>query len=89
MFDEEIEKAVLFYTIFENQSSNIAEEDFIIPIHQKIIKAVNELKIEKEEITILTVNNKIVNNSAQTLEYIANLGNYISNMSFRKSAISK
>lgn len=82
MYDEEIEKAVLFYTIFENQSSNIAEEDFIIPIHQKIIKAVNELKIEKEEITILTVNNKIVNNSAQTLEYIANLGNYISNMSF-------
>ena len=65
-----------------NQSSNIAEEDFIIPIHQKIIKAVNELKIEKEEITILTVNNKIVDNSAQTLEYIANLGNYISNMSF-------
>lgn len=82
MYDEEIEKAVLFYTIFENQSSNIAEEDFIIPIHQKIIKAVNELKIEKEEITILTVNNKIVDNSAQTLEYIANLGNYISNMSF-------
>ena len=85
MYDEEIEKAVLFYTIFENQSSNIAEEDFIIPIHQKIIKAVNELKIEKEEITILTVNNKIVNNSAQTLEYIANLGNYISNMSFNTS----
>lgn len=82
MYDEEIEKAVLFYTIFENQSSNIAEEDFIIPIHQKIIKAVNELKIEKEEITILTVNNKIVDNSVQTLEYIANLGNYISNMSF-------
>ena len=82
MYDEEIEKAVLFYTIFENQSSNITEEDFIIPIHQKIIKAVNELKIEKEEITILTVNNKIVDNSAQTLEYIANLGNYISNMSF-------
>lgn len=82
MYDEEIEKAVLFYIVFENQSSNITEEDFIIPIHQKIIKAVNELKIEKEEITILTVNNKIVDNSAQTLEYIANLGNYISNMSF-------
>lgn len=82
MYDEEIEKAVLYYTIFENQQSNIAEEDFIIPTHQKIIKAINELKVEKEEITILTVNNKIVDNSSQTLEYIANLGNYISNMSF-------
>lgn len=82
MYDEEIEKAVLFYTIFENQLSNINEEDFIVPIHQKIIKAINELKVEKEEITILTVNNKIVDNSSQTLEYIANLGNYISNMSF-------
>lgn len=82
MYDEEIEKAVLFYIIFENQQSNITEEDFIIPTHQKIIKAINELKVEKEEITILTVNNKIVDNSSQTLEYIANLGNYISNMSF-------
>lgn len=82
MYDEEIEKAVLFYTIFESQQSNITEEDFIIPTHQKIIKAINELKVEKEEITILTVNNKIVDNSSQTLEYIANLGNYISNMSF-------
>ena len=82
MYDEEIEKAVLYYTIFENQQSNITEEDFIIPTHQKIIKAINELKVEKEEITILTVNNKIVDNSSQTLEYIANLGNYISNMSF-------
>lgn len=82
MYDEEIEKAVLFYTIFENQQSNITEEDFIIPTHQKIIKAINELKVEKEEITILTVNNKIVDNSNPILEYIANLGNYISNISF-------
>ena len=82
MYDEEIEKAVLFYTIFQNQSSNIAEEDFITPIHQKIIKAINELKARKEEISILTVRNKIDVDSNDVLEYIANLGDYISNTSF-------
>lgn len=83
MYDEEIEKAVLFYTIFQNQHSNISEEDFIIPIHQKIITAINKLKIQKEEITILTVRNKIDEDSNEVLEYLANLGDYISNTSFK------
>ena len=83
MYDEEIEKAVLFYTMFQNQHSNISEEDFIIPIHQKIITAINELKALKKEITILTVRNKIDEESNETLEYLANLGNYISRTSFK------
>ena len=82
MFDDEIEKAVLFYLIFDNKDANLSEEDFLNPAHKKIIKAINLLKIRKEEITILTVRNAIDENSNQALEYLANLGNYISNTSF-------
>ena len=82
MFDDEIEKAVLFYLIFDNKDANLTEEDFFNQAHKKIIKAINLLKLQKEEITILTVRNAIDENSNQVLEYLANLGNYISNTSF-------
>lgn len=82
MFDDEIEKAVLFYLIFDNKDANLTEEDFSNQAHKKIIKAINLLKSQKEEITILTVRNAIDENSNQVLEYLANLGNYISNTSF-------
>ena len=82
MFDDEIEKAVLFYLIFDNRDANLTEEDFLNPAHKKIIKAINLLKIQKEERTILTVRNAIDEQSNQVLEYLANLGNYIANTSF-------
>ena len=82
MFDEEIEKAVLFYMIFEEESCELTEQDFVIPTHQNIIKAYNSLKARKEEISILTINNEL-DNSNKMLEYIANLGNYITQTSFK------
>lgn len=81
MFDEEIEKAVLFYMIFGDERCELTEQDFVIPTHQNIIKAYNNLKAKKEEISILTINNEL-GNSNQTLEYIANLGNYIAKTKF-------
>ncbi len=82
MFDEEIEKAVLFYMIFGEESCELTEQDFVIPTHQNIIKAYNSLKARKEEISILTINNEL-DNSNKMLEYISNLGNYIAQTSFR------
>lgn len=82
MFDEEIEKAVLFYMIFGEESCELTEQDFVIPTHQNIIKAYNSLKARKEEISILTINNEL-DNSNKMLEYIANLGNYIIQTSFK------
>lgn len=82
MYDEEIEKAVLFYLIFEEKEAVLSDVDFLNPAHKKIITAINSLKIKKEEITILTVRNEIDENSSNVLEYLANLGNYISNTSF-------
>lgn len=78
MFDEEIEKAVLYYIIFEEEDLEISEKDFIGDRNKKIAKAIIELKQSKEEISLLTVQNKInSSNQADVLEYIASLGNNI------------
>lgn len=77
MFDEEIEKAVLYYIIFEKEQFNVTEKDFINIKNKKIINAINELKLKKEEISILTIRDKIKEKSNELLRYLANLGEYI------------
>lgn len=77
MYDEEIEKAVLYYIIFKNEELDIEESDFINIKNKMIAKAIEELKLEKEEISILSVQSKIKGNQKQILEYISNLGNNI------------
>lgn len=81
MFDEEIEKAVLYYMIFEKEQFNVTEKDFINIKNKKIISAINELKLKKEEISILTIRDKIKEKSNELLRYLANLGEYISTTS--------
>lgn len=77
MYDEEIEKAVLYYIIFKNEELDIEESDFINIKNKMIAKAIEELKLEKEDISILAVQSKIKGNQKQILEYISNLGNNI------------
>ena len=79
MYDEEIEKGMLAYIVC-GEEFELTEKDFINATHQKIIKAVNELKMQKEEISILTINNKIENGSGNTLEYLAYLCDYVNNV---------
>lgn len=76
MYDEEIEKAVLFYMIFQDELFELSEEDFVNATHQKIIRAINTLKAKKTEISMLTINDEIQEKSM--LEYLAFLGDYIS-----------
>lgn len=82
MYDEEIERAVLFYLIFGEQEAVLSANDFLNPTHKKIIEAINILKARKEEITILTVRNTIDENSQDLLLYLSKLGDYISHTSF-------
>lgn len=77
MYDEELEKAMLFYLIFEQEEYLLDENDFINDRNQKIIKAINELKAEKKEISMLAIKSKIKANQKQVLEYISSLGDYI------------
>lgn len=78
MYDEELEKAILFYLIYDGGEFLLDENDFVNAKHRQIIKAINELKAEKKEISILAIQSKIkTDNKAPVLEYLANLGKYI------------
>lgn len=77
MFDEEIEKVVLYYIIFENADNSITEDDFVYDRNKKIAIAVIELRREKKEISMISVKGKIKANQKQVLEYISNIGNNI------------
>ena len=77
MYDEEIEKAVLYNIIFKKEELDIEETDFISTKNKLIAKAIQELKTEKEEISILSVQSKTKGNQKQILEYISNLGNNV------------
>ena len=38
MYDEEIEKTVLYYLIFEKEQINVNEDDFFFQKHKQIVK---------------------------------------------------
>ena len=77
MYDEEIEKVILYYIIFENADNPITEDDFVYDRNKKIATAIIELRREKKEISMISVKAKIRANQNQVLEYISNIGNNI------------
>lgn len=77
MSDEELEKAMLYYLIYEQEDYMLDETDFAFEKNKKIIKAINELKAEKKEISILSIQNKISANNKQLIEYLTSLSEYV------------
>lgn len=77
MYDEELERAMLYYLIFEQEQYSLSEEDFVNERNKKIIRAINELKAENKEISMLTIKSKIKANGKQVLDYIISLGDLI------------
>ena len=77
MWDEEIERAILYYIIFEKEDYLLDEEDFVNERNKKIIKAINELKAEKQDISMIAIKSKIKANGKQVLDYLTTLGEYI------------
>lgn len=77
MYDEELERAMLYYLIFEQEQYSLSEEDFVNEHNKKIIRAINELKAENKEISMLTIKSKIKANGKQVLDYIISLGDFI------------
>lgn len=77
MYDEELEKAMLYYLIFKQEDYLLDENDFVSDRHQKIINAINELKAEKQEVSVFNVKSKIKANQGQVLRYLATLGDYV------------
>lgn len=77
MSDEELEKVMLYYLIYEQEDYVLDETDFAFERNKRIIKAINELKAEKKEISIISLQSKISANNKQVIEYLANLNEYV------------
>lgn len=76
MQDEEIEKAMLYYLIFENYECELIDADFTTRLNKKIFKAIQNLKQAKEEVTMLTVQNKLTDEK-DILSYLGTLSENI------------
>lgn len=73
MYDEEIEKAVIYYMIFENEELEVDESDFVDKRNKEIVRGIKELKEKKEIVSMLSVREK----TGVELEYLSKLGDYI------------
>lgn len=81
MDNEEVEKAMLFYIIFEKEQFDLTEKDFINPTNKKIIQAINKLNAKKQDVSMLTIENEINENDKKILTYLSTLGDFISGSS--------
>lgn len=77
MYDEQIEKLVLYYIIYEKKDLQVDEKDFINNRNKLIIKAIIELKKENNLISVINIQNKIKANKKEVIKYLASLGNDI------------
>lgn len=76
MYDEELEKIMLFHIIYNNYVCDLTEKDFVDSKNVIIIKAINKLKKEKQDINLINIQEKIQRNNSKVLEYLAKLGDY-------------
>ena len=76
MYDEELEKIMLFHIIFNNYVCDLTEKDFVDSRNVIIIKAINKLKKEKQDINLINIQEKIQRNNSKILEYLVKLGDY-------------
>jgi len=77
MYNEELEKAMLYYLIFEQYECDLDKDDFVGSRNIKIITAVNELKAKKEEVSILAIQNQIKAKKDDVLSYLISLHEFI------------
>lgn len=77
MFDEEIEKAVLYYIIFQKENFILEEKYFVFDRNKKIAKAIIQLRNLKKDISIISISEQIRANKKQIIDYISSLGENI------------
>lgn len=75
MYNEELEKAMLYFIIFEKAEFELTENDFVSLMNKKIIRAINKLKLSKQEISLLSVSEQI-KDEKNILEYLSELNTY-------------
>ena len=73
MFDEELEKVLLYYLIFEQEELELEDEDFINANNKQIFTAIKKLKDKKEEINIKSICEQIKGSEWNITTYISDM----------------
>lgn len=73
MYDEEVEKTILYYLIFEEEETKLKPEDFYITKNRQIYNAIEELRKKREEVNILSIKNAIKGKDTDILKYISEI----------------
>lgn len=73
MYDEEIEKTVLYFLIFQKEELSLKETDFFMIRNKQIYNAIEELKGKKEEVNILSIKEQIKGKDVDILKYLGNI----------------
>ena len=73
MYDENIEKTVLYYLIFENEELSLNERDFFLVKNKQIFAAIEKLRKKKEEVNILSIKKTIEGKDTEILKYISKI----------------
>ena len=66
---------MLYFIIFEKKEYDLSEKDFVNLTNKKIIKAINKLKLARQEVSILSISNIL--QKKEIKKYLSNLGNYV------------
>lgn len=75
MYDEELEKILIYYLIFEHEELNLEADDFINAKNKQIFIAITNLKAKKKEINLDSICKEIKGNelNKEILIYISNM----------------
>ena len=73
MYDEELEKVVLYYLIFEQEEIELEADDFINVKNKQIFQAISNLKNKKLEVNIKSICQEIKGDEADIVTYISEM----------------
>ena len=76
MYDDEIEKAMLSHILYNGYECDLTENDFINAKNKLIINVINELKQKKDNVSMMTVKQKIKGDGPRILAYLTSLPEY-------------
>lgn len=73
MYDEELEKVLLYYLIFEQEELDLEVDDFINAKNKQVYTAIKNLKDKKQEINIKSICSEIKGNEWDITTYISEM----------------
>ena len=77
-YDEDLERAMLHYIIFENYICDLEEDDFASARGKRVFKAIKNLKAKNKSIDISNIKNEIkAKNDNDVIEYLSTLIDHV------------